>query len=611
MSCMANRTRQLLFGPLLWLGLLIACAPAQDGWHIPPLGAVEYRRTDRGNASEPVRSQGAARQAAANGKLPDKYLPRLAPAPWVCQGELRADQKALVGPVRDLRDVLRAIACDLGSRGSVTKKFPRLLPFGDVVVSGSWSAPDAQGRQQLKGTFAASAIAAQGGEGRDVAPLLRTFCIVDAAGTVAMTRHLDAERGLVVAFAGSFDLVVDEGEKTFRRLAVSDAWELVAVRDNQDGDFRVRVQKAITSGTAWVRDAIDEQKSFLVDKGGDDRNYGSGRLALALLTLLHGHVPKDDAVLQRGFAELRKRRHEDSYTLATALMAMAALHAPPGEGAMLREGKLTSLPKREVPERDQKLMQKWTKQLLDNVDPRGPQEDQLRFNYTAGPRYDTSLQQYGLLGMWSAQQSGVALPAGAFAAAARQLLAVQGPPNGSLGLALASYAQVRSAEGSDAPVPHSEQRAQPRGFAYQEASEPPFGSMTSAGVSGLLLARAGMLACGENDRSLLQRIDTAVRDGYAWLADEFSVRCNPGFAERGDRHVYYWLYGLERSCELAAIARLHHRDWYYEGGVQLLSHQQENGSFRAEHASTLLLDSTCFAVLFLAKATPAVPFTGR
>ena len=72
---------------------------------------------------------------------------------------------------------------------------------------------------------------------------------------------------------------------------------------------------------------------------------------------------------------------------------------------------LLTLPKREVPERDLKLMQKWSKQLLDNVDPRGPQEGQLRFNYTAGPRYDTSLQQYGLLGMWAAQQSGIALPA--------------------------------------------------------------------------------------------------------------------------------------------------------------------------------------------------------
>jgi hypothetical protein len=89
------------------------------------------------------------------------------------------------------------------------------------------------------------------------------------------------------------------------------------------------------------------------------------------------------------------------------------------------------------------------------------------------------------------------------------------------------------------------------------------------------------------------------------------VRCNPGFAERGDHHYYYWLYCLERSCELAGIARLHGRDWYYEGGVQLLSHQQQNGSFRAEHPSTLLLDSTCFAVLFLAKATAAGPITGR
>ena len=69
--------------------------------------------------------------------------------------------------------------------------------------------------------------------------------------------------------------------------------------------------------------------------------------------------------------------------------------------------------------------------------------------------------------------------------------------------------------------------------------------------------------------------------------------------------------GLERSCELATIARLHDRDWYYEGGLQLLSQQQGNGSFRAEHPSSLLLDTTCFAVLFLAKSTVVAPVTGR
>lgn len=98
---------------------LALAAAAQDAWRIPPLGAVEYRREWRGAAAEPVRSGAAAKQAPCSGKLPARYLHRLAPAPWVCRGELRADQRAIAGPVRDLRDVLRAIACDLGSRSGV------------------------------------------------------------------------------------------------------------------------------------------------------------------------------------------------------------------------------------------------------------------------------------------------------------------------------------------------------------------------------------------------------------------------------------------------------------------------------------------------------------
>jgi hypothetical protein len=367
---------------------------------------------------------------------------------------------------------------------------------------------------------------------------------------------------------------------------------------------------AIEAGTAWIRDAIDEQKSFLVDKGGDERNYGSGRLALGLLALLHGGVPASDAVVQKGFAELRKRRHEDSYTLATALMALAALHTPPGEAARLREGSLTTLPVRELPAKDRAIAEKWLRQLLENVDPRGDAAGVLRFNYTPGPRYDTSLQQYGLLGLWAAHGCGLDVPKGAFARAGKHLLDVQGKARGSLLLRTASYAQMRDAVWTDGVPKEDERRAQPRGFAYQEADEPAFGSMTSAGVSGLLLARAGMVARGEDDRALGKAIDDAIRDGHAWLAAEFSVRCNPGFAERADNHWYYWLYCLERSCELAGIARLGGRDWYHEGALQLLAQQQGNGSFRAEHSSTLLLDSTSFAILFLAKATAAA-VTGK
>jgi hypothetical protein len=588
-----------------------AAAPAQDPvWRIPPLGAVEYRRDWQASVSDVVRTAGAARTAPCTERPPDRYLNRLPPAPWVCQGELRADQKGLQGQVADLRDVLRALACELG-RGSARARFPRLLPFGDVDVTGSWSAAAADGTQTLRATLNGRSPASRSGEPRDTVDRLRVFCLADVDGTIAIERRIDGERGVVNWFRASADLVVVEGPKACRHFVLTDEWQLVAVRENQDFDFRKRVAAAIEAGVGFVRDAIDGKKSFLQDSGGDERNFGSGRLALGLLTMVHGGVATDDAVLQKGFDELRRRRIEDTYSLAAALMALAARCAPSGEAERIRNGDLAAVPVRQLDERDRKAAQRWLDRLLGNVDPRVDRDELLRFNYTAGPRYDTSLQQYGLLGIWSARTCGLEVAPVAFAAAARQLLAVQHPAGERLRLRLATHAQLREVAGTDAPPRVPERAAQARGFAYQEAEEPPFGSMTSAGISGLLLARAGMAAAGKVDRTLERDIDDAVQDAFAWLAGGFSVRCNPGFAERADHHVYYWLYGLERSCELAGVAWLQDRDWYYEGALQLLSQQQANGSFRAEQASSLLLDTTCFAVLFLAKATPPAAITPR
>ncbi len=579
-------------------GGLAAQSPA---WRIPPLGAVEYRRTESAAASAPQKSAALAKAAAVQRASADRCLPRLAPAPFVCQGELRADQRALATPVRDLRDALRAIACDLSATSAVRARFPQLVPFGDVVVTGSWSPPDAAGSQQLRATVAAGPVAGEHGK------LLAPFLVADAGGALTGARTVDAARGLVLRCHGRFDLVVAEADRTHRRLVVEDAWELLAVRENQDFDFRKRVAAAIRGGAAWVRAQIEDKKSFFVDQGGEDRNFGDGRLALGLLALLHGGVPPADAVVQKGFAELRRRKLEDSYSLAAALMALVQLHTPVGESARLRDGELAALPPRRLPDADHALATKWLQQLLRNVDPRGPAQDVVRFNYTAGPRYDTSLQQYGLLGLWAARAGGVEVDARTFAAAGRHLLDVQGKGGAPAAVAFTSYAQLRAAAGADGPPKAATARAAPRGFAYQEASEPAFGSMTCAGLSGLLLARAGM---GDGDRALRARFDDAIDAAYGWLAANFCVRSNPGFAERADRHWYYWLYCLERSCELAGIARLDGRDWYYEGALQLLANQQENGSFRAEQPSTLLLDSTCFAILFLAKATAAAPVTG-
>lgn len=585
--------------------------PAQElVWHIPKRGAVEYRRTWHATAGPATKSANEARSGDPKGKVPERYLPRLAPAPVLCQGELREDQKAIGDPVRDLRDVLRAVAFDLASRSSVRSKFPRVLPFGDLVVSGNWGTMTEDGTQLLRATVTGKVPAVIQGELRGTAEQLRPFCMQGVEGTLRAQRRIDVAAGLVTSFSAEIDLVVTEDQRQFRRFQLADEWQFVAVRDNQDADFRLRTADAIRHGVAFVKDAIDDRKSFLLDTGKENRSYGSGRLALALLTLLHGHVGRDEPVVDRGFDDLRKRAFVDTYSLATALMAMAARYAPAGEAERIRNGELATIAPRALEDRDRKLVQQWTEQLRKNVDPRSDATRVMRFNYVAGPRYDTSLQQYGLLGLWSAHTCGVEVPATTFAAAARHLLSVQCEAVGRVPLQLASYANLREVLGTDAEPKVPERRAVARGFAYEEAAEPPFGSMTSAGISGLLLARAGMQANGLRDKGMEGQIDESVRDAFAWLAQEFSVRANPGFAERADHHWYYWLYGLERSCELHGVAWLQGRDWYYEGAMQLFSHQQANGSFRTEFSSSLLIETTCFAVLFLAKSTPSAPITG-
>ena len=82
------------------------------------------------------------------------------------------------------------------------------------------------------------------------------------------------------------------------------------------------------------------------------------------------------------------------------------------------------------------------------------------------------------------------------------------------------------------------------------------------------------------------------------------MRGNPGTPSQYGNHHYYYLYGLERACELNQVARIDSRDWYFEGASLLLEMQQADGRFQhggfADH---------CFAVLFLKKASFAV-FTG-
>lgn len=83
-----------------------------------------------------------------------------------------------------------------------------------------------------------------------------------------------------------------------------------------------------------------------------------------------------------------------------------------------------------------------------------------------------------------------------------------------------------------------------------------------------------------------------VRKGMEWL--DATVK-----GKLPKWHIYY-LYGLERAGMLYGTDLIGTRDWYDDGAEWLIEHQADNGSWRN-------VPDTCFAILFLKRATSPLP----
>ncbi|MBM4061307.1 MAG: hypothetical protein FJ265_09480 [Planctomycetes bacterium] len=580
-------------------------------WKLPPRGAAEYRR-QLGAASGVAPDRRAAQALVPGDKVPPGFFAHLLPAPWLCEGELTAERTSIGDPVRDLRDVLRHVAFDLRTGAQVKMRLPRLVPFGDLVLTGKVPPPDAAGLQQFVLAVATAEPEPAPGEGKgELGTYVRPLCKYDASGEVTITRTWDPARSVVSSFRGELTLWFEESKNQWRKLVVKDQWDLVAVHDNQDAEFRAAVAKAIRDGAKWIHKEFGAfGKNYMADAKGRQRSYGSGRIALGLLTMLHADLPRDDPVVVGAFAELRRRELIDSYTLGVALMAMAAKYAPPGEIDLVRSGTLPGPAPRVLSPEDKELAARWLERLRQNLDTRVDAAYRLRFNYVPGPRWDNSVHQYGLLGLDAADLCRLDVPVTLWRAAANHLIEVQCRPGPELQLELVTHRELRAGDAAAKTTRAAVPRIEARGYAYQGPAAPGYGSMTTAGLTGLALAKAGLVRRGLPKADVMPKLELALQGGFAWLAANFHVRSNPGFVGRAHAHWYYYLYGLERACELSGVALVQGRDWYYEGALQLLGRQQRNGAFPSDTPSGYAIDSTSFAVLFLKKATmPAA--TGR
>lgn len=126
-----------------------------------------------------------------------------------------------------------------------------------------------------------------------------------------------------------------------------------------------------------------------------------------------------------------------------------------------------------------------------------------------------------------------------------------------------------------------------------------YASMTAGGVGSVVILKHYLKQSWEKDPS--------VEKGIGWLAANFDPKLNaklPGDNPTWFQH--YALYGLERAGALTGRDKFGERDWYVEGAKFLLDSQKGDGSWVEAGTWGDATDDTCFAILFLTRATPPV-----
>jgi hypothetical protein len=195
---------------------------------------------------------------------------------------------------------------------------------------------------------------------------------------------------------------------------------------------------------------------------------------------------------------------------------------------------------------------------------------------------DNSNSQYAALGLRACEEAGVEIPKSVLTLARNWWVTTA----------------VKDAEkGSVASGPGGA----PQGWGYRinDGAEP-YGSMTAGAV--------GALAIYDHLLGKDWRKDPVVQGGLAWLAGNYSVTANPGakvhFGDGGPTAArYYYLYALERAAILTENPLLGNKDWYLDGARVLLAAQGADGSWNKDSSGENAVWQTCFAILFLKKAT--------
>ena len=223
---------------------------------------------------------------------------------------------------------------------------------------------------------------------------------------------------------------------------------------------------------------------------------------------------------------------------------------------------------------------------------------------------DTSITQYGALGLWAAGKAGVKVPMQMWDSMANWHIKTQFADGGfdyrplsagnqtgaTLNMAvngISSLALCKMHLYPDSMKPKSEKKKKKSGtrFGVLEARVEP--QQPSDGDTGN--SKTPAPASDYRPKTPLGAINAAALRGIGWLATRY-VPINPsGFS-------YYYVYGLERSMALSQLEQLGPHDWYRKTGDVLLKEQSEEGFWQGGGSEGRDL-GTSYALLFLVRAT--------
>ena len=349
-----------------------------------------------------------------------------------------------------------------------------------------------------------------------------------------------------------------------------------------------------------IDEAISKGAAFLTKKyaKGFNENAWNSSLELVMLTLSHAKVDPEDEVFKKGLQQLESTKLQYTYRVAALAMALQRIDPKKYQEKIAHCAQWlvdTQLPEGEWGYPDTLTSPEETPKPIEVDAPKPPKEPKKEAkaggtqaavvikrspttrSLNLKARGDISNAQFAVLGLKACADAGMEIP------------------KDTWGRALAYFLKTQNQDGG-------------WGYYFNGMKDKSYASMTSAGVCSIAICRAGL---GMKDPLKVQ----PVQAGLIWLGQNFKADEN-AFATKShvadpERWLYYYLYSIERAGRIAGVEELGRKKWYPIGAQFLLKGQKADGSWwtglegvQWKAAGDIETADTCFAILFLTKATP-------